>query len=200
MPSFDEPKFAQFIASLGLKHFNYKELLVGRYRPLNTPPPEKLWHNIAPTIAVLDVLRDEFGASIKLISAYRSEDYNDPVKSGNAGRKPGSTHQAFSALDFQVTGVKPDTVKAKLRAWECSKWFFSPIYFNRVTETLSTGKKITMGVLPQQIKAGVIAGCFFQYRGYVKAYGVKFTHFDTRGITTSTPAKKGGFDYEEEAE
>jgi hypothetical protein len=200
VPSFDEPKFAQFIASLELKNFNYKELLVGRYQPLNTPPPERLWHNIVPTVIVLDRLRDKFGAGIQLISGYRSEDYNDPVKSGNSGRAPGSTHQAFSALDFKVTGKKPEEVKAQLRKWETNEWFYSPVWFNRVTERLSTGKKIQMGVLPQQIDLGAIGGCYFQYRGYIKAYGVKFTHFDTRGITSSTPAQTGGFDYDEEAE
>jgi hypothetical protein len=182
--SFDKSAFEGFVASLGLKHFNADELLVGRYRSKNGPPPLTHWHNIAPTIVVLDTLRAELGQSVKLVSVYRTEAYNDPAN--NPGREPKSQHQAFTAIDFQVSGVKPDDVKAKLRAWESSRWFHCPLAFERKGTKVSAGT-IPFGELPRKVSLGSF-GCWFTYRGYVKAYGVSFTHFDTRGITSTTPA------------
>lgn len=183
--SFNETKFAAFIANINLQHFGYEELLVGRYKADNGPPPERLWDNIVPTIVVLDALREEYQASIKLISVYRTEAYNDPTR--HPGRAPTSTHQAFSAVDFQVEGVKPDTVRAKLREWECSKVFWSGYEFKRVDEKLSTGKVIKMGPMWKMRPAGAYWGVEFQFRGYVKSYGASFTHLDTRGLTNSSP-------------
>jgi len=183
--SFDKTKFEAFVASIGLKNFNADELLVGRYRKDNGPPPITMWHNIVPTIVVLDALRDELGASITLISGYRTEAYNDPEK--NKGRAPLSQHQAFTALDFKVSGVKPETVKAKLRAWENDRWFYSALAFERKAVRISKGN-IPFGELPRKWSAGVF-GCWFTFRGYVKAYDLSFTHLDTRGITGSTPGE-----------
>lgn len=145
--SFDKTKFEAFVASIGLKHFNADELLVGRYRKDNGPPPIGMWHNIVPTIVVLDALRDEFGASIKIISAYRTEAYNDPEK--NKGRAPLSQHQAFTALDFQVSGVKPDTVKARLKSRENDRWFYSALAFERKAVKISRGNS-PLGELPRK--------------------------------------------------
>lgn len=183
--AFDKAAFESFVTSIGLKHFNADELLVGRYRKNNGPPPLTLWHNIVPTIIVLDALRDEFGASIKIISAYRTEAYNDPAN--NKGRAPLSQHQAFTAIDFQVSGVKPETVKAKLKAWENDRWFYSALSFQRKAAKISIGN-IPFGELPRKFDLGVL-GCWFVFRGYVKAYGLSFTHLDTRGITGSTPGE-----------
>jgi hypothetical protein len=187
---FDEGKFEGFIQNLCLANSWHKDLLVGRNLKLNTPPPERLWHNIVPTIIVIDALREHYGAPIKIISCYRSEAYNDPVASGNSGRAQFSTHQAFSACDFKVDGIKPHDVKALLQGWECSKWFWSAISFNRVTETLSANNgnhKIKMGPMPKVHDAGGLPGVEFQFRGYIKSYGTSFTHLDTRGMTPSTP-------------
>lgn len=183
--SFDKTKFEAFVASIGLKNFNAEELLVGRYRKDNGPPPIGMWHNIVPTVVVLDALRDEFGASIKIISGYRTEAYNDPAK--NKGRAPLSQHQAFTAIDFQVSGVKPEAVKARLREWENHRWFYSALSFERKAVRISKGN-IPFGELPRKWGAGPL-GCWFTFRGYVKAYGLSFTHLDTRGITGASPGE-----------
>ena len=106
--AFSKTQFEAFVDSLGLNYFSAKELLVGRYQADNGPPPVTIWHNIVPTILIIDHLREYTGCGIKLISAYRTEAYNDPAK--NPGRAPLSQHQAFTAIDFRVTGMKPDKV------------------------------------------------------------------------------------------
>lgn len=183
--SFDKSKFEAFVGSIGLKHFTADELLVGRYQPKNGPPPLCMWHNIVPTIVVLDALREELGASIKLISGYRTEAWNDPAN--NPGRAKLSQHQAFSALDFKVTGVPPATVKAVLKSWENDRWFWSALDFERKPVRISAGN-IPFGELPRKFSTGLF-GCWFVFRGYIKAYGTSFTHLDTRGITGSTPGE-----------
>ena len=180
--SFNESAFAAHIGRLGLNHFGYKELLVGRYRALNGPPPLRLWDNIVPTILVVDALRSHLGKSIKLISAYRTEAYNDPSK--NAGRAPRSQHQAFSALDIRVTGMAPAAVAKILESWQDKEWFWSPVQFQRKAEKVKAGR-IPFGELPRKVKAGPL-GCFFTVRGFVKPYpGSNFTHIDTRGMKSS---------------
>ena len=180
--SFDAAKFEAFVGSLGLKHFNHKELLTRTNYAKNSPPPAKLWHNIAPTILVLDALREEVGKPIKLISGYRTEAYND--YKNHDGRAPLSQHQAFTAIDFSVSGMKPDDVKALLRKWENDRWFYSPLDFQRTAERLSIGA-IPFGESPRKFSLGKL-GCWFTFRGYIKAYGVSFTHLDTRGMTATT--------------
>ncbi len=179
--SFNAAKFDAFVESIGLKNFNASELLVGRYRKDNGPPPMTIWDNIVPTIVVLDALRDEFNSSINIISCYRTEAYNDPAK--NAGRARLSQHQAFTAIDFKVAGVKPETVKAKLKSWENDRWFYSAYAFERKAVKISYGN-IPFGELPRKWSAGAF-GCWFVFKGYVKSYGLSFTHLDTRGITGS---------------
>lgn len=180
--AFDQAGFEAFVASIGLRHFNATELLVGRYRDKNGPPPAAIWHNIVPTIVVLDALREEYGSSMKLVSVYRTEAYNDPAK--NPGRARLSQHQAFTAIDFQVSGVKPVDVKAKLQSWQDTKWFYSGLRFVRKQVKISAGK-IPFGELPVNLGLGPI-GAWFIFRGFIKAYDSSFTHLDTRGITSSS--------------
>lgn len=180
--SFNPTKFEAFVGSLGLRNFNHKELLVGRYLAKNGPPPERLWHNIVPTMVVLDALRDEFGKPMKLISIYRTEAYNDPA--ANPGRARFSQHQAFTAVDFSISGVKPEATAAKLQEWETVKWFHSSFAFERKAERISAGL-VPFGELPRKFSLGAL-GCWFTFRGFIKPYGLSFTHFDTRGMKATT--------------
>lgn len=186
--NFDRGRFDAFVAALQLKHFTSGELLVGQYRERNTPPPEELWCNMVPTIIVLDALREHHGGSIKLLSGYRSEAYNDPVASNNAGRKPLSFHQAYSAFDFRMTGVKKDDLITTLKSWNKSRWFTSPVGFARKNAHLPSGAMIRMGVMPQVYSLGgfnpwgLLPACVFQFKGWWKSYAKSnFVHFDTRG-------------------
>ena len=157
--SFDEAKFAAHIGRLGLNHFGYKELLAGRYRALNGPPPMRLWDNIVPTILIVDALRAHFGKSIKIISAYRTEAYNDPSK--NSGRATKSQHQAFTALDIRVQGETQEKVAKTLESWEYKRWFWSPIQFNRRAESISKGQ-IPFYELPETTRSQDVAGLHLQ--------------------------------------
>ncbi len=177
--AFSKTAFEAFVDDIGLTHFNANELLVGRYQPDNGPPPPAIWHNIVPTILILDFLRKHTGCGIKLISAYRTEAYNDPAK--NPGRAPLSQHQAFTAIDFRVTGMKPDKVVPILKGWENSEWFYSALDFQRKPVKVSKGN-IPFGEMPRKFSAGAF-GCWFTFRGFVKPYMKQnFTHLDTRGM------------------
>ncbi|MEK6234171.1 MAG: D-Ala-D-Ala carboxypeptidase family metallohydrolase [Planctomycetales bacterium] len=194
--SFNRTKFDAFIGSLNLDYFNASEFLVGTGRSKNSPPPERIWPNIVPTALVIDAFRGHVGKSITITSCYRAPAYNWRKwvgwKSGTS--KPGqaklSQHQAFSAIDFKVSGMSPDSVVAKLRAWEGGEWFRSPIQFNRVSVNLSSeakqhgislpkGNVIPFSPLPQKYNLGFL-GSMFTFKGGIDSY-TSFSHFDTRG-------------------
>ncbi len=186
--NFNRQKFDSFVESLELKYFTASELLVGQYSARNTPPPEDLWGHMVPTIMVMEALREEHGGSIQLISGYRSEAYNNPDLSSNPARKKLSYHQAYSAFDFRMSGVKKDTLVQTLRAWNRSKWFTSPVGFSRKNVVLPSGATVKVGVMPQLYTLGgftawgLLPACTFQFAGWWKSYATSnFVHFDTRG-------------------
>jgi hypothetical protein len=185
--SFSRTLFDDFVASLNLKYFNATELLVGRYREGNGPPPLRLWHNIAPTITIVDARREELGSSVKIISAYRTEAYNN---NGNAGRAKLSQHQAYTALDIQTPGHSVEKVATLLAGWQNTKWFYCPLDFQRKAERVKAGN-IPFGELPRKFALGVF-GVWFTFRGYIKAYPSKssnFVHIDTRGDLAGSGAE-----------
>jgi hypothetical protein len=112
-------KFREFIAGQNLRYIDPMSLLVlggqhfsGRCKGKNSYPPQNLWDNIVPTAKVLDQLVDALGAPVKILSAYRSEDYNRCIP-GAAG---GSTHKRFKAVDLKVLdGKGPVTWAAALK-------------------------------------------------------------------------------------
>ena len=187
--SFNQSAFNALVDALQLRHFSANELLVGRwaksdYGDRNSEPPLRLWQNIIPTILIVDELRATLGQKIKLLSGYRNEAYNNPRN--NAGRSRRSQHQAYTALDIQVSGMAPEQVETILNQWHGKKWFFSPIWFERKSEKVGAGL-IPFGALPLKIPL-FGGGCLFTLHGFVKAYpGRNFTHIDTRGVTASTP-------------
>lgn len=107
--------FASFVSSLNLRYFSAQELLIGTDRVRNgisnTFPPVELWHNIAPTLVVLDELRERLGAPIHLTSTYRNLEYNRQLE-GAASR---SQHLDFRALDFVCHDVPPGDVVDRVR-------------------------------------------------------------------------------------
>lgn len=170
--------FKAFFNSLGLKYFNHYEVLSGvgnkRGAVENAPPPREIWHNIAPTIIVLDHLRDFYDLPITINSTYRSPEYNPLI--GGASR---SQHMGFTAIDFNVRGVLPTIAAEQLVGWQkMGKWFSSPVELKPVDVTVN-GITIPREAL-QQEKDG--DGWKFQYKGGVGFYNT-FTHMDTRGIT-----------------
>jgi uncharacterized protein YcbK (DUF882 family) len=78
----------------------------------NSVPPQDLWKNIAPTLKVLDRLRQDLGTVIKITSSYRDPDYNACV-----GGVSNSQHRFFMAVDFVAGMGTPAVWAAKLRSY-----------------------------------------------------------------------------------
>jgi hypothetical protein len=114
-----EARFAAFMAGLRLRHFAPGEFLfpgaahgARPHHERNTLPPEDLWPNIVAVARVLDRLREETGAPIRLLSIYRSPAYNAAI-----GGARGSQHMRFTAADFTCAdGQRPEDWAARLRA------------------------------------------------------------------------------------
>ncbi|MBL6082532.1 DUF882 domain-containing protein [Belnapia sp. T18] len=111
-------EFRAFAESLGLAHFSSDELLFlgqqqlgGKCAGLNDYPPRELWVNIAPAAAVLDRLRSEIGASIRILSVYRSPAYNACID----GSASNSMHMRFNAIDFTCQSGTPKDWAARLQ-------------------------------------------------------------------------------------
>lgn len=113
--------FVEFIATLGLRHFEADEFLVlgtanksGQCRGLNTYPPRSLWNNIAESARMIDAIRQELGAPVRITSCYRSPAYNACI-----GGAPSSLHLQFNAIDFTCRSGTPEIwrrVAARIRA------------------------------------------------------------------------------------
>jgi N-acetylmuramoyl-L-alanine amidase len=113
--------FVRFIASLGLTHFTADEFLImgqnhrsGRCSGLNSFPPRNLWNNIVNTALMIDAIRNELGAAIRITSCYRSPAYNTCVSGAT-----NSSHIRFNAIDFTCRAGTPETwrrVAARIRA------------------------------------------------------------------------------------
>lgn len=112
-------EYTAFLARLGLRHFSPSEITdyaseerwhsgLGR-TVTNSLPPRDLWHNIIPTLWLLDNLRAGLGKPIVLTSIYRNELYNQAVGGGLQ-----SQHKLNKAVDFQVVGMSPHTVRDRL--------------------------------------------------------------------------------------
>ncbi len=72
-----------------------------------TDVPEELMDNVKLLAKNLQVLRDEIGRPIRIISGYRSPKYNRRI--GGARR---SQHMTAKAADIKVRGMTPAEVKA----------------------------------------------------------------------------------------
>ena len=78
----------------------------------NSTPPRALWDNLVPTLRIVDALRGHLGKPCRILSSYRSPDYNRAV-----GGAPQSQHLQFNALDIAFDGVRIGIVYAILQAW-----------------------------------------------------------------------------------
>lgn len=109
--------FNDFFESLDIQHFSADEFTsyfnVHRRGVTNSEPPPELWHNIVPTLRVVDALRRHYGRPITILSSYRSPEYNRAI--GDAA--PRSYHMQFRALDIAVSGITPRQVFVLLSNW-----------------------------------------------------------------------------------
>ena len=108
--------FKEWFDSQGIKHFGAAEFesyfAAQRKGVKNSQPPKRLWKNIMPTLRIIDDLRASFGKPCRILSSYRSPDYNRAV--GGASR---SQHLEFNALDIAFDGVSPQRVYERLLEW-----------------------------------------------------------------------------------
>ncbi len=72
-----------------------------------TEVPQELMDNVLTLAQNLQVLRDEVGKPIRVISGYRSPKYNRRI--GGAKR---SQHMVAKAADIKISGMAPEEVKA----------------------------------------------------------------------------------------
>ena len=108
--------FKDWFESQGFKHFGAGEFesyfAARRSGVKNSQPPKRIWKNILPTLRIVDDLRASFGKPCRILSSYRSPDYNRTV--GGAAR---SQHLEFNALDIVFDGVSPRQVYERLLEW-----------------------------------------------------------------------------------
>lgn len=168
--------FEDYFESLALRHFEPAEILINTERPGNQLPPHELWPNIAPTVKLLDEVREHFGRPVVITSCYRAPDYNRRI-----GGKPLSQHQAFTAVDFAVSGVPSARVAQFLRQLrDGGHWIELPAAPARVRVTAPAGP-VPFGELPIRTGGGRPA---VRFVGGVAAYPT-FTHLDTRGVNAN---------------
>ena len=108
--------FKDWFDSQGIKHFGASEFesyfAARRSGVKNSQPQRKLWPNILPTLRIVDELRTAFGKPCRILSSYRSPDYNRTV-----GGATNSQHMEFNALDIAFDGVSPQRVYERLLEW-----------------------------------------------------------------------------------
>lgn len=124
LPSFarekDLPKekdYLTFLQSLDLKYINPREILRPhynkRYGVQNSLPPREMWQNIAATLKVADQLRQRLNSPLRVISVYRSPEYNSAINGASR-----SQHMQNRALDirFDCSSREAFNMAEKLRS------------------------------------------------------------------------------------
>ena len=69
--------------------------------------PEELLGNVQLLADNLQVLREELNKPIRIISGYRTSDYNRRIKGARR-----SQHMSAKAADIKIVGMSPSEVKA----------------------------------------------------------------------------------------
>lgn len=185
MPAWEsETLFRKFFKKLRLRYFKANELTTlfqsERNGVRNSPPAPALWGNIAPTLIVLDALRERMNAPISLSSAYRSPEYNAAV-----GGAPASLHTAFSAVDFYLENGKQEAAAETLLNWQ-GRRFRCPVPIRSEADQNDSARLYSLRPADEK------DGWSFEFNGGVGYYRAQqFVHLDTRGrgaVWQDTPA------------
>jgi uncharacterized protein YcbK (DUF882 family) len=108
--------FADWFGSQKFRHFSASEFesyfVAQRRGVTNNTPPKRIWKNSVPALRIVDELRDSFGKPCRILSSYRSPDYNKAV-----GGASSSQHLEFTALDIAFDGISPQRVYDRLLEW-----------------------------------------------------------------------------------
>jgi len=94
-----------FIRGLQLRHFTPSEIMFpgsqNQELQPNTIPPDEIWKNIVPTIWIADLARHALNVPLRIISAYRSKDYNSSIGGAQySDSYSDSEHLNFRAVDL----------------------------------------------------------------------------------------------------
>lgn len=107
----DLAHYVAFINGLNLRHFAPDEFLFlgasnngsGSCAGKNSFPPRDLWPRIENTALMLDEIRAQLGAPIRILSCYRAKPYNSCI-----GGESQSLHMVFNAVDFTCSTGTPE--------------------------------------------------------------------------------------------
>lgn len=91
----------------GTEHFSLREFACRD----GSAVPREYWGNVRALMAELEKIRAVWGRPIVINSGYRTKTYNQ-----QCGGAKASQHLTANAVDFNVQGVAPSTVYAKLDA------------------------------------------------------------------------------------
>jgi len=168
--------WAEFFASLNLSaFFSVDDPLVKTNLSPNTPPPQKLWQNIAPTLAVLAEIQSHFGKKVHFHSTYRSPSYNAGV--GGAQR---SQHLAFRAADFHVEDVSPVNVAEFARSLRGKPFTVGLPGLTLSNEIAGASPPPALNLTKLNFRPSAAGGTEFTFHGGVRSYPT-FVHVDCRG-------------------
>jgi len=116
-------------------NFEAKELLYrggsngsGACQNLNSDPPEELWQNAVSLTILLQAIRIEFGAPVRISSCYRSPEYNTCI--GGAAR---SQHMQFTAADITIADAKTSLSWYKKILDMRNRGIFTGVSFNVIS-------------------------------------------------------------------
>lgn len=87
----------EYLSQHAVRYFRAHELAsrIVRGGPRTVVPPEPLWARLIPTLHAADLIRERLGAPVRVVSGYRTREYNDLV-----GGSPTSEHVQCRALDL----------------------------------------------------------------------------------------------------
>jgi hypothetical protein len=110
-------RFQKFLDRNKIVYFSAREVLylgaMNAYLRCNAIPEESLWPNIIPALRAADEIRARVGVPLKILSAYRNENYNRAI-----GGTKGSFHTQFRALDLTARIAIPDLYRAAIAVRE----------------------------------------------------------------------------------
>ncbi len=114
---FDYAAFEAFIDDLNLRYFQPHEFLVmggsnqsGPCAGKNRLPPKSLWPRLTNSAQMLDEIRHRLGAPVRILSCYRSPQYNVCIDGAS-----GSLHKQFNAIDWRCSAGTSSTWRGVAR-------------------------------------------------------------------------------------
>lgn len=114
-------EYAEFILDLNLKNITPRMVIEPHFKSrrgvVNDLPPKKTWRNIKETLKIVDCMCSEAGLRVdKIISAYRSPEYNRAVRGSRC-----SYHMQNNAVDVIFKNASPWKARKVMRDYRDRK-------------------------------------------------------------------------------